>query len=131
MKKIRVLLVAPTDHPKISYLEPTMKALRKAVSAGLEEVCDVEAKKLEANIYVIFNKERFLIELLPNRRIDDDIISGTFYVIATDGNSHPTSLTDEKIQKYMLRFWNTEDFSDIDVIEANINSIFSWLDKFE
>ena len=34
-------------------------------------------------------------------------------------------LTDEQISKYALRFWNVETFDDIDVVEANLNLMFS------
>ena len=84
-----------------------------------------EAKKLERQVYAVFNKDRFLANLEPNRRIGDDIIAGTMYIVATDENRFPVSLTDEQISKYALRFWNVETFDDIDVVEANLNLMFS------
>jgi len=39
--------------------------------------------------------------------------------------SFKISLTDEQIEKYALRFCNIETFDDIDVAEANLNTLFS------
>ena len=33
-------------------------------------------------VYAIFNKDRFLSGLEPNRQIGDDIISGNIYIVA-------------------------------------------------
>jgi len=125
MKKIKVLHIEPMEHPKICYLEPTMKAFRDAVNADAIKHGGVEAKKLEKQVFAVFNKDRFLADLEPNRRIGDDIIAGTMYIVAINENRFPISLTDDQIEKYALRFWNVETFDDIDVAEANINTLFS------
>ena len=114
--------------PRIAYIEPSMRAFRKAVKADTLKYGDVEAKKLEKNVYAIFNKDRFLCSLdslKPNRRIDDDIIIGNIYILAINDKRFPVSLTDNQISTYALRFWNPEEFDDMDVIEANCNALFS------
>ncbi len=130
-EKIKVLEIAPMETPKICYIEPTTKAFKKAVNIGASEKGDVEAKKLEKQIYAIFNKDRFLANLTPNRRIGDDIIAGMMYVVAVDENKAPISLTEKQITEYALRFWNIEVFDDMDVAEANINTLLSRLWKDE
>lgn len=125
MKNIRTLLIAPSKHPEICYIKPAMKAFRKAVNADNIKYGDVEAKKLEKQIFAVFNKDRFLADLEPNRRIGDDIIAGTMYIVAVNEQRFPVSLTEEQVSKYMLRFWNTEDFDDMDIAEANLNTLFS------
>ena len=131
-EKIRALLVAPCESPRIVYIEPTMKAFRKLVDADAIEHGGIETKKLEKNVYAIFNKDRFLVETLkPNRYIGSDIIVGNIYVVATDDLGIPVSMTDFQISKYALRFLYPEEFDDIDVAEANINTMFSRLYKDE
>ena len=96
------------------------RALADAIKHG-----GVEAKKLEKQVFAVFNKDRFLANLEPNRRIGDDIIAGTMYIVAINENRFPISLTDAQTKKYALRFWSVETFDDIDVAEANINTLFS------
>lgn len=124
-EKIRALQIEPMMPPKIFYIEPSMKAFRKAVDANKIKYGGVEAKKLEKNIYAIFNKDRFLANLEANRRIGDDIIAGTMYIVAINDKRFPISLTEEQASRYALRFWNIETFEDIDVAEANLNTLFS------
>ena len=47
------------------------------------------------------------------------------YIVATNKNGLPISLTDEQISKYALRFWKIETFDDIEVAEANLNTLFA------
>ena len=124
-EKIKTLMIEPMRYPKVCYVEPTLKAFKEAVKADIVEYGGVEAKKIGKQVYVIFNKDRFLADLIPNRRIGDDIIVGTMYVVATNDNKLPVSLTDEQVAIYALRFWNVETFDDMDVVEANLNTLFS------
>ena len=124
-EKIKTLQIEPMMPPRTFYLEPSMRAFRKAVKADRIKHGGVEAKKLEKNVYAIFNKDRFLADLEGNRRIGDDIIVGTMYIVATNDDRFPISLTDKQISKYTLRFWNAEYFDDMEVVEANLNTMFS------
>ena len=111
--------------PQIYYMEPTMKAFKKAVDAYNIEYGGIEAKKLENNLYAVFNKDRFLANLDPNRRIGDDIIAGSMFIVATNDDKFPVSLSDDQASRYSLRFWNTESFDDMNVVEANLNTLFN------
>ena len=124
-EKIKALLIEPKGSPRLAYIEPSMRAFRKAVNADAIDRGGIEAKKLERNVYAIFNKDRFLTELEPNRTIGNDIIVGNFYVVATDDLGVPVSLNDFQVSKYALRFLYPEEFDDIDVAEANLNTMFS------
>ena len=124
-EKIRVLRIEPMMPPKIFYIEPSIKAFRNAVNADNIKHGGVEAKKLEKHIFAVFNKDRFLANLDANRRIGDDIIAGTMYIVAIHESRFPISLTDEQISKYALRFRNVENFDDMEVAEANLNTLFS------
>ena len=120
--KIRVLLIEPMQHPRAHDIEPTMHAFREAVNVGAAYNGKVEAKKLERGIYAMYNKDRFLSDLVPNRRIGDDIIVGKMFVVAVDDHRKPISMTDEQMIKYALRFWHAEEFDDMDVMESNMNT---------
>ena len=130
-KKIRALEIKPMDHPSVCYIEPTIKAFKKAVGADLIEYGEIEAKRIAYRVYAIFNKDRFLSGLEPNRQIGDDIIVGTMFIVAVDENRLPISLTDEQIEIYSSMFYGVEVFDDIDVVEANINTLMSRLLKDE
>ena len=124
-EKIKVLKIDPAKHPKRCYINAAMKAFRDAVNADDIEHGGIEAKKLERNIYAVFNMDRFLTDLEPNRQIGDDIISGTILIVATNDNRMPVSLTEGQLSKYALRFWNVETFDDMDFIESNMNKLFA------
>lgn len=120
--KIRVLLIEPLEHPEEYRIEPSMQAFRKAVNVGAAHKGKVEVKKFGHGVYAVFNKDRYLTELAPNRQIGDDIIVGTMFVVAVDENRVPISMTDEQMKKYVLRFWHVESFDEMDVMEANMNT---------
>ena len=130
-KKIRVLKIEPMDHPSVCYIEPTIKSFKKSVGADLIEYGDIEAKIIAYRVYAVFNKDRFLTSLQPNRQIGDDIIVGTMFIVAVDDKRLPISLTDEQIEIYSSMFYEVEFFDDIDVAEANINTLMSRLWKDE
>ena len=123
--KIKCLMIEPEKHPVICYMEPTMKAFRRAVNQGALHSGEIEAKRLAKDVYVIFHKDRFLTDLKPNPRLEDDIISGVMFVVATDEKRKPVSMTDEQVSKFALRFWKTEVFDEMDVMEANMNTFLS------
>ena len=120
--KIRVLLIEPKEHPRAHTIEPTRHAFEKAVNVGAAYNGKVEVKKLEHGIYALYNKDRYLTELTPNRQIGDDIIVGKLFVVAVDDHRKPISMTDEQMIKYALRFWHAEEFDDMDVMESNMNT---------
>ena len=124
--KIRVLLIEPKENPQEYHIEPSMRAFRKAVNMGAAHNGKVEAKKLESGVYAVFNKDRYLTALAPNRQIGDDIIVGKMFVVAVDENRVPISMTDEQMKKYALRFWHVESFDEMDVMEANMNTFLRY-----
>ena len=125
--KIKTLMIEPGKVPETYYIEPTIKAFRNEVNKGSLADGDIEAKRLIAGVYAIFHKDRFLTDLLPNRSIGDDIISGTIFIVATDDNKQPVSLSDTQTSIFTMRFWNPETFDDMDVMETNMNTMLSRL----
>ena len=124
-EKIRVLLIAPMERPKAFLIKPTMQRFKKLVGADKSKHSGIEAKRLEKNLYVVFNKDRFLTNLKANRRIGDDILGGNMLIVAIDEGRQPVSLTDDQALRYALRFWNAETFDDMDIVEANLHTLFA------
>ncbi len=124
-EKITVLEIKPMEHPRVCSIEPTIKTFRRALNTEIIEHGDIEAKRIGINTYALFNKDRFLTGLIPNRQIGNDIICGTMYIVAIDDKKIACSLSNKQIKKYSLQFYNVEQFDDIDVAEANINTMMS------
>ena len=106
--KIRVLMIKPKERPRVCYIEPTMKAFKRVVSARA-----IKAKSLERGVHVVFGNNSFLSDNTPNRHIGNSIIAGTMFIVATNEKRMPISLTDDKVSKYNLRFWNVETLDEI------------------
>lgn len=124
-EKITVLEIKPMEHPRVCSIEPTIKTFRRALNTEIIEHGDIEAKRIGINTYALFNKDRFLTGLIPNRQIGNDIICGTMYIVAIDDKKIACSLSNKQIKKYNLQFYNVEQFDEIDVAEANINTMMS------
>lgn len=123
--KIKCLMIEPEKPPVICYMKPTKKAFRKAINQGALQRGEIEAKRVAQDVYAIFHKDRFLTNLKPNRALEDDIISGVMFIVATDEISQPISMTDEQVSSFTLRFWNAEAFDEMDVMEANMSTFLS------
>ena len=108
--RIKVLKVAPLEKPVVCYLENKLKSLQEAVSIGAEYVGLIEIIDLDERICILCNEEAKLIGLMPNRRIENDIICGVFYVTGQNREGELTSLTDEEIERYSKMFADVEYF---------------------
>lgn len=107
-EKIRILMIRPKERPRVCYIEPTIKAFKRVVNAK-----DIQAKRLESGAYVVFSKDRFLSDNTLNRQVGSSIIKGTMLIVAANDQRIPVSLTDDKVSKYSLRFWNIETFEEV------------------
>jgi hypothetical protein len=111
---IKALKIAPLERPEICYLENTLEALQKAVSIGADYVGLIEIIDLDERTCIVCNEEGKLINLMPNRRLGDDIICGVFYVVGQNDEGDLTSLTDEEIERYAKQFADIEYFMQSD-----------------
>ena len=111
---IKALKIAPMERPEIYYLENNLEALQKAVSVGADYVGLIEIIDLDERACIVCNEEGKLINLIPNRRIEDDIICGVFYVVGQNDEGDITSLTDEEILHYVEMFDSVEYFMQSD-----------------
>ena len=110
-KEIKVLMVAPGEHPREVVLENNLDALQKAVSIGCDYQGLIEVVSLEKGVCIICNEEGKLLGLEGNRRLGSDIIAGVFYVVGEDKCGNFVSLTEAQMQYYIKRFWEPEQIS--------------------
>ena len=111
---IKVLKVAPLEKPEVCYVKNELRALQEAVSIGADYVGLIEILDLDERTCILCNEEGKLINLMPNRRVGDDIICGVFYVTGQNEDGDLTSLTDEQIEHYSEVFGNIEYFMQSD-----------------
>lgn len=102
-KEIKVLMVAPGEHPREVVLENNLDALQKAVSIGCDYQGLIEVVNLEKGVCIICNEEGKLLGLEGNRRLGSDIIAGVFYVVGEDKRGNFTSLTQAQMEPNVTR----------------------------
>lgn len=110
-QEIKVLMVAPGEHPREVVLENNLDALQKAVSIGSDYQRLIEVISLGKGVCIICNEEGKLLGLEGNRRLGNDIIAGVFYVVGEDKCGNFVSLTEAQKEYYTKRFWEPEQIS--------------------
>ena len=107
-KELKVLMVEPGKHPKVTTLKDDLDSLQKAVSIGADYQGLIEFISLGNGDCIMCNEEGKLIGLEGNRRLGNDIIVGVFYVMSENEDGALLSLSDRKIKHYTNIFWKTE-----------------------
>lgn len=110
-KEIKVLMVAPGEHPREVVLKNDLDSLQKAVSIGSNYQGLIEVVSLEKGVCIICNEEGKLLGVEGNRRLGGDILAGVFYVVGEDKCGAFVSLTEAQMEHYSKRFWEPERFS--------------------
>lgn len=118
-KEIKVLMVEPGKHPRVTTLKDDLDSLQKAVSIGADYQGLIEFVSLGNGDCIMCNEEGKLIGLEGNRRLGDDILVGVFYIMGENEDGELMSLSDHKIRFYTSLFWEPESF-DRTQIEATI-----------
>ena len=109
-KEIKVLMIEPGKHPRVTTLMDELDSLQKAVSIGADYQGLIEIISIGNGNCILCNEEGKLIGLEGNRRLGSDIIVGVFYITGEDNEGNLASLSEEKIKYYTERFWNPEAF---------------------
>ena len=122
-KEIKVLMVEPGKHPKVTMLKDDLDSLQKAVSIGADYQGLIEIISIGNGDCLLCNEEGKLIGLEGNRRLGNDIIVGVLYILSEDSDGNLVSLSDKKIQYYTELFWEPERF-DRTEIEATLTCHF-------
>lgn len=121
-KFIRVLKVEPNKPPEEVTLKNDLSDLQNAVG-GLIEFLSIDSSK---GIDLMCNEEGKLIGLEPNRRVGDDVIVGTFYILKCNCDGESCSLNDDDIAEYKKRFAKPEHITQ-DEVEATLKFGFKFI----
>ena len=122
-KELKVLMVEPGKHPKVTTLKDDLDSLQRAVSIGADYQGLIEIISIGNGDCLLCNEEGKLIGLEGNRRLGNDIIVGVLYILSEDSDGNLVSLSDKKIQYYTELFWEPERF-DRTEIEATLSCHF-------
>lgn len=120
---VTALLVKPGEQPCITQLVDDRDYLDCAVSIGTDNLCTAATLTLKKEIAVIYAWEGTVMGLKGNRKVGKRIIAGTFYIVRIK-NGVLQSLTDKDIVKYALRFHETEEYTDDEVIDSWFDGLF-------
>lgn len=111
-KAIDVIKVEPGKVPERTTLLEEYENLKEVFDGRFEYV------NLSDNTVLICDEEGKLKELEPNRRLENDIIVGTFYIAGDEGSDHLVSLTEGQMEEYENRFQEIEKISQEEVQET-------------
>lgn len=113
-------MVPPYTHPQAVALIDDPKALIQAINIGSLQICTPKTRALERDVCMIYSSNPLVADYPGNRRVDGQIVSGTFYLVGLDEDIHIVSISDEKLSKYMIEFWEPEAFSFDEVVDDDI-----------
>jgi hypothetical protein len=112
----KIVAVEPHKPPYETEIKRDIKSLQMMVGGGLIE----NIYNNDGTIFVI-NDEGKINGMEGNRRIENDIIAGPFFIIRDDGDDF-CSLNDEDISKYMKVF----ETPDNDITQDEIDSLVGY-----
>lgn len=99
-EKIKVLLVNPYELPKEVEIRNTLQAEQQMVKGNIECV----HLPNDPDAVLICNEEGKINGMKCNRDIGYDIIFGPFLIVGDDKKGNFTSLTEEQMINYKIKF---------------------------
>lgn len=127
--RIRALKVLSMKHPVMVTLDTSIESFKAIVSEGADEILNVASMKLSNDVYIIYAPMAHLAGCEANRKVNGEIISGTFIIVGVDEHTLPISLTDEQVLEYYKRFRIPERYSYSEVIDAWIRNLEKEIDE--
>lgn len=115
MNKIRILVVEPNKEPYKKKITHTLEDMQRVVGGLIEFV------ELEYNVDLICNEEGKIYNLPMNRAIQNDIVTGTFF-IAGQHNGETISLSKKQIKRYKNIFKLNRDKDLIDMLNKEVKN---------
>ena len=114
-KIIKVLMVEPKKEPMEVYMKNDIYCFGDFIRE--DEDCEdvTELFLIEDNVGIVRNRHGAIYDYVGNRKIGNEIIAGTFFVVGVDSQGIMTSLTYEQIEKYSKLFWDAEIYTDKEV----------------
>ena len=105
---LRVLRVEPGNAPEEKVIGADLESLQAEV-AGL-----IECVYLDDGVILACNEEGKLNGMKMNRRLENDIICGPFFLVSDDGEGDFASLNDRQMDALKERFAQPEQFADFE-----------------
>ena len=96
---ITVLIVEPGKPPELSHIPNDHKAWQKIVGGYI-----AAAMPFEENVVILHNDDGIALNLPPNRRINGQIVPGTFIIAGQDDGGELLSFTPEQVEQYSSLF---------------------------
>ena len=113
---ILAVKVSPDKEAELTHLKNDLDSLQKVVSEGAPCQGLIECVHLDHGVDILCNDEGKLQHLKPCRRLEFDIIVGTFYVVGANKETGEfVSLTKEQADKYLAMFKEPENISQDEV----------------
>ena len=100
-KEIKVLMVEPGKHPKVTTITNDLDSLQKAVSIGADYQGLIEFVSLGNGDCIMCNEEGKLFGMDGNRRLGNNILVGVFYIMSENEDGELLSLSEKKIKRYI------------------------------
>ena len=111
---VTALKIEPNQSPYPCQICDDGEYLNHCVSPAFPLIYTASALKLENNIAAVFCRNGYLFSLPPNRKVQDKIICGVFYIVRVK-DAKLQSLTDADVVKYSLEYWAAKSFTKDDL----------------
>ena len=131
MKKIRILMFVPNEHPKVLRIDNELIAILSVLKNHNEDCYGAHAMRIDDNVYIIYPKLIDILEYEGTRKFNDDIICGTFLIVKTDDTGLVISLDYRNLLKYAHEFWNNSLYSYQECIQSYYNLAYKELSELK
>ncbi|MBR5157300.1 MAG: DUF3846 domain-containing protein [Clostridia bacterium] len=118
------LLVEPKEHPYEISIINDEDLMAFNLTENIDDICEIDIIKISTSVCIIRNKYAVLNQKSANRKIKNIIIAGNFYIAGINNQGKLTSLTKKQKEKYITKFWETETYTDDEIIEIYLDSLF-------
>ena len=127
---IDVLMVEAGTKPRMVKVLKSFDVFQKLVNPYSTFVSDLGYIKLSKNTIILYNKEGALLGLEGNRRVNNIIVAGAFFIVGIK-NGRIAPLTKESQEKYYKRFEKIEKYTDKEVSDSYWNLWISTIEDMD
>ena len=131
MKKIRMLIFVPNEHPKVIRDNNELIAVLDVLKTHNEDCYGAHAMRIDDNIYIIYPKLIDILEYEGTRKFNDDIICGTFLIVKTNNTGLVVSLDYRNLLKYAHEFWSNSLYPYQECIQSYYNLAYKELSELK
>lgn len=117
---MRILKVEPGKAPYEKEMANSLDAIQAEVEGLFEPIY------MGDGTILCCNDEGKINGMEMNRRLEDDIICGPFFIVGDGVDGEFRSLTDEEVQRYSEQFAQIEQFADYEPDAQPRMTFFGW-----